>query len=55
MNDKQQLLNEYSEWIGKVKEFGVLKRAIGIPRLRMENGRCAMWCAISCDGMNIFE
>ncbi|MFB4326883.1 DinB family protein [Paenibacillus sp. JNUCC32] len=24
MNDKQQLLNEYSEWIGKVKEFGVL-------------------------------
>lgn len=25
MNDKQQLLNEYSEWIGKVKEFGVLE------------------------------
>lgn len=25
MNDKQQLLNEYSEWIGKVKEFGDLE------------------------------
>lgn len=55
MSDKQQLLNEYSAWIGKVREFAVQEEGFWSTPMAEGNGPYVMWCAISCGGMSILQ